>query len=182
MRSNVRSPTTACHVGSSSTYASRGAICSRPQPHATPVAVQNFLYLPCNLRGMISHPGLQEGHEKPPEGHATVQNAQKYPVSGYDQQRLAGASCRIQSFAGHLIRTMMGGIRLHCPPSSDAVPPLGRVVPHGLIENTPHLGSHADAQQPLEPRLVPTKEDRCRHLARTSKFFAVNNGLADLCS
>ena len=25
----------------------------RPQPHATPVAVQNFLYLPCNLRGLI---------------------------------------------------------------------------------------------------------------------------------
>ena len=78
---------------------------------------------------------------------------------------------------------MIGGIRLGCPPSSDAIPPLGRIVPHGLTENTPHLGSHADAQQPPEPRLVPAKEDRCRHPAVAPvKFFAVNNGLQDLCS
>ena len=57
----------------------------------------------------------------------------------------AGASCRIQTFAGHLIPTMIGRIRLRCPPSSDAIPPLGHVVPHGLIEIIPHLGTHADA-------------------------------------
>ena len=38
-----------------------------------------------NFRGMIFHPGLQEGHKKPPHGDATVQHAQKYPGFGYDQ-------------------------------------------------------------------------------------------------
>ena len=154
-----------------------------PPTDATSVEVQNFLYLPCNLKGMISHLGLQGGQEKSPEGHATVQNAQKYPVSGYDQQGLAGASCRIQTFAGHLMPTMMGGKRLRCPPSSDAIPQFGPVVPHSLLENAPHLGSHADAQQPPEPRLVPTKEDRCRHPAVAPvKLFPVHNGPQDLCS
>ena len=150
---------------------------------ACQLAVQNFLHLPCNLRGMISHPGLQEGHKDPPKGHATVQNAQKYPVSGYDRQRLAGVSCRVQTFAGRQLATMIVRIGMRCPPSSDAIPLLGRVVTHGLVENATHLGSHADAQQPREPRLVPTKEDCCRHpaVARV-KFFVVNNGLQDVCS
>ena len=96
-----------------------------------------------------------------------------------DQQQLAGASCRIQTFAGHPIPTMISGIKLGGPPSSDPIPPLGRIVPHGLIENTPHLVSHADAQQPPEPRLVPNKEDGCRHQAVAPlKFFA---GLHDVC-
>ena len=49
----------------------------------------------------------REGHEEPPNGHATVQNAQKYPFSGFDQQRIASASPRIQTFAGHQIATVM---------------------------------------------------------------------------
>ena len=65
-----------------------------------------------------------------------------------------------------------------CPPSCNAIPLCGRVVMHGLVENAPHLGSHADAQQPPEPRLVPTKEDRCRHPAVAPlKIFAINDGL-----
>ena len=123
VRSNVRSPTTACNVGSSSSYASSDAICSQAQnrlwayspssalcaPNQTPHRLRYRIF--CNLRGMISHLGLQEGHEMPPESHATVQNDQKYAVSGYDQQRLAGASCRIQTFAGHLLRTMIVVLR-----------------------------------------------------------------------
>ena len=112
-----------------------------------------------------------------------MQNAQKDPVSDYDQQGLADASCLIQTFAGHHIATMIVRIRLRCPPSSDAISLLGGVVTHGLVENAPHLGSHVDAQQPPEPRLVPTKEDRCRHPAVAPlEFFTVKNGLHDLCS
>ena len=97
-------------------------------------------------RGLFSHLGLQEGHEKPSEGHASVQNAQKTRFLAMNkQERLAGASCRIQTFAGHPILTMIPGIQLGCPPNSDVNPPLGRIVPHGLMENTPHLGSHPDA-------------------------------------
>ena len=36
----------------------------RLQPHATPVAVQNFPYLPYNLTGMISHLGLHAGRPR----------------------------------------------------------------------------------------------------------------------
>ena len=201
MRSNVRSPTTACQVGSSSAYASSSAICSRTlnrlwassptsalcAPYRTPHRLQYRIFCtppaPSHLGLQEGHERLTEGHEEPPEGHATMQNAQKNLVFGYDQQRLAGASCRIQTFAGHRIPTMFVHIRLRCPPRSDAIPPLGRVVPHGLVENAPHLGSHIDAQQPPEPRLVPTKEDRCQHLAVAPiKFIAANNGLRELCS
>ena len=38
----------------------------RPQPHPTPVPVQNFPSLPCNLRGVITDLGLQEGHKSLP--------------------------------------------------------------------------------------------------------------------
>ena len=78
---------------------------------------------------------------------------------------------------------MIVRIQLRCVPSSDAIPVLRPVVTHGLVENAPHLGSNVDAQQPPEPRLIPTNEDRSRHPAATPvKFFAVNNGLHDLCS
>ena len=97
--------------------------------------------------------------EEPPDGHATVQNARNYPASGYDQQRLTSASYRIPTFAGHRISTMIVRIRQRCPPSRDTIPPLGRVVTHGPIENAPHLGSHAAAQQPPEPQLVRTKDN-----------------------
>ena len=107
----------------------------------------------------------------------------KYLVASCDHERLAGASCRIQTFVGHQIATMIVRISPRCPPRSDAIPLLGRVVTHGLVENAPHLGSYADAQQPPEPRLVPTKEDLCRHLAvAPAKFLPVNDGLQDLCS
>ena len=181
-------------MGSSSTYATRGAVYSQgqnsflgllpvrcvvcPQSHPTWVPVRNFLFPSCNLRGMISDLGLREGDKKPSHGHVTVQNAPKYLSCGYDQQRLAGASCRIQTFAGNPTSTMIGGIRLGCPPSRSAIPPLGSIVPHGLLEKTPHLGSHADAQQPPQPRLVPPKEDLCVHPAvAPSKLLAVNNGM-----
>ena len=76
-----------------------------------------------------------------------MQDALKFPVFGYDQQWLAGASCRIQTFADHLMPMMIGGIRLGCPPSSHRIPPLGRIVLQGLIKSTPHSGSHADAKE-----------------------------------
>ena len=51
------------------------------------------------------------------------------------------------------------------------------------LKMLPTLEARADAEQPPEPGLVPTKEDRCQHPAvAVVKFFAVNDGLQDLCS
>ena len=53
--------------------------------------------------------------------------------------------CCTPLLLGHPIPTTIPGVTLVCSPHVNAIPPLCSIVPHGLIEHTPHLVSHANA-------------------------------------
>ena len=106
--------------------------CAHPTAHHTSSNTE-FFGPPLLPQGDDFPLGPPGGHKKPSHGQATVHNAQKYPVSSYDHKWLGGASRHIPTFTAHPIPTMIGGVRLSCPPCSDTIPPLRCIVPHGLI-------------------------------------------------